>query len=94
LKVGMLNGKKVISSDGNALGEVEDTAINVEDWVVTHLLVKLNKDVCDSLDFECPTLGSITVDLPVAAINVVGEVVLLNKSIKELKMMDEFKPQG
>jgi sporulation protein YlmC with PRC-barrel domain len=89
----MLNGKKVISSDGKVLGEVEDTAISVEDWAVTHLHVSLNKDVCDSLDFDCPTLGSIRVSLPVGTINVVGEVVVLNKSIEELKMMDEFKRQ-
>lgn len=93
MKVGMLNGKKVISSDGIVLGEVENTAISVDNWSVTHLHVDLNKDVCNSLSFDCPTLGSITVSLPVETISVVGEVIVLNKSIEELKSMEEFKPQ-
>jgi sporulation protein YlmC with PRC-barrel domain len=93
MKVGILNGKKVITSDGKKLGEVEDTDINVENWTVTHLHVSLVKDISQALHFDTPVLGSVSVCLPVNTVKVAGEVILLNKSIEELKTMEEFKPQ-
>jgi len=93
MKVGILNGKRVITSDGKVLGEVDDTDINIENWTVTHLHVSLNKEISEALHFESPLLGSVRVCLPISSINVASEVIVLNKSLEELEMMDEFKLQ-
>lgn len=93
MKVGVLNGKKVISSDAQVLGEAEDTDISVDTWTVTHIHVSLTKEISEGFNFEKPFLGSVTVCLPVNTIEAVGEVIVLNKSIKELRGMKEFKIQ-
>ncbi|MDG6222061.1 MAG: PRC-barrel domain-containing protein [Candidatus Bathyarchaeota archaeon] len=93
MKVGCLNGKRVITSQGKFLGEVEDTEISVDGWSVTHLHVSLEKEISEALHFENPFLGSVKVLLPVATVDVVGDVIVLNKTIDELKEMKEFKPQ-
>lgn len=93
MKVGVLNGKRVITSDGQVLGEVEDTEINVEDWTITHVHVSLTKEISDQFHFEKPFLGSVTVCLPVSAIEAVGEVIVLEKTLEDLKEMKECKTQ-
>jgi len=93
MKVGILNGKKVVTSDGRVLGEVEDTEISVEDWTVTHVHVSLVNEVSEQFHFEKPFLGSVTVCLPVNTVEAVGEVIVLAKSLEDLREMKEFKPQ-
>jgi sporulation protein YlmC with PRC-barrel domain len=93
LKVGCLDGKRVVTSHGKFLGEVEDTEISVDEWKVTHLHVNLEKEISEMLHFDNPFLGSVKVLLPVTTVEVVGDVIVLNKSIDELKEMKEFKPQ-
>ena len=51
----------------------------------------LIKDISDKFNFKKPFFGSVTVSLPVANINVVGDVIALNKTIEDLKYMREFK---
>ena len=93
MKVGFLNGKRVITSNGQFLGVVEDTEVSVDEWRVTHLHVSLEKEISGGLHFDHPFLGSVKVQLPVSTVQVVGDVIVLNKSIEELKEMKEFKPQ-
>lgn len=93
LKVGCLDGKRVITSHGKFLGEVEDTEISVDEWSVTHLHVNLEKEISEMLHFDNPFLGSVKVLLPVNTVDVVGDVIVLKKSLDELKEMKEFKPQ-
>ena len=93
MKVGFLNAKRVITSNGQFLGVVEDTEISVDEWKVTHLHVSLDKEISEGLHFDHPFLGAVKVLLPVSTVQVVGDVIVLNKSIEELKEMKEFKPQ-
>lgn len=93
MKVGVLNGKKVITLDGQVLGDVEDTEISVESWAVTNIYVALTKEISDKFKFDKPFLGSVTVYLPIETIATVGEVILLNKDVESLKAMKEFKVQ-
>jgi sporulation protein YlmC with PRC-barrel domain len=93
MKVGNLNGKKVITSEAQVLGEVDGAEIDIDEWQVTGLHVNLTKDIIERFNFKKPLLGSVIVCLPVSTINAVGDVIGLNKTIEELKIMKEFKVQ-
>ncbi len=93
MKVANLNGKKVITSEAQVLGEVEGAEIEIGDWKITHLYISLTKDMTEKLSFKKPLLGSVTVCLPVTTIIAVGDVITLDQTMESLKSMPEFKVQ-
>jgi sporulation protein YlmC with PRC-barrel domain len=91
MKVADLNGKQVITSEAQVLGEVEGVEINIDEWKVTGLHINLHKEIIEKFNFKKPLFGSVIVLLPVATIKAVGDVVALDRTIEELKYMREFK---
>jgi sporulation protein YlmC with PRC-barrel domain len=92
MKVSKLNGKKVITANAYTLGEVTGAHVDSKDWKITHLAVGLTKEATQELGFKKPLLGSITVCLPITLIKALADVITLNKSLQELKNLDECKP--
>ena len=93
MKVTNLNGKQVITSEAQVLGEVEGAEIDIDEWRVTGLYINLAKEIIEKFNFKKPLLGSVIVCLPVTTIKAVGDVIALDKAIEELKYMREFKVQ-
>ena len=93
MKAANLNGKQVITSEAQVLGEIEGIEIDVTTWKVTHLHVSLLKNIIKKFNFKKPLFGSVTVYLPINVVNAIGDVISLNKSIADLKYMSEFKIQ-
>jgi sporulation protein YlmC with PRC-barrel domain len=93
LKVANLNGKQVITSEAQVLGEVAGAEIDLDAWKVTGLDINLTKEIIERFNFKKPLLGSVIVCLPVTTIKAVGAVIALDKTIEELKYMKEFKVQ-
>ena len=86
-----LIGKKVIGANAYMLGEVTGADVDTEKWQVTHLHVSLADEATRELGFRKPFLGSVIVCLPIDLIQAAGDVISLNKSIKELKNVVEPK---
>jgi len=93
LKVANLNGKKVITSEAQVLGEVDGAEVDIGGWKVTGLHVNLTKEIIERFNFKKPLLGSVIVCLPVNTVKAVGDVIALDKTVEELKTMKEFKVQ-
>lgn len=79
-----LIGKKVIGANAYALGEVHGADVDTEKWLVTHLHGGLADEATEELGFKKPFLGSVVVCLPVNLVQAIGDVITLNKSIREL----------
>jgi sporulation protein YlmC with PRC-barrel domain len=84
---------EVITADAFNLGKVDGAEIDTGTWQLTHLVVELTKEGGQELGFRKPLLGSISVCLPVTAVNKIGHVVTLSKSIPELKNLKECKAE-
>jgi sporulation protein YlmC with PRC-barrel domain len=93
MKAANLNGKQVITSEADVLGEIEGVEIDISTWTVSHLHISLLKSNIERFNFKKPLLGSVTVCLPVNVIKAVGDVVALKESIDDLKYLPEFKVQ-
>jgi sporulation protein YlmC with PRC-barrel domain len=93
VKVGNMNGMKVISDDANTLGEVEGAHVDTKTWQITHLDVELTKEATKELNFKKPMFGSLTVCLPISTVKQVGDVITLNKSLLEFKSLKEVKAE-
>jgi len=85
-----LGGKDVIDSEANVIGDVCGIEFDSSDWTVTHVCINLSDKSIEEFGYKKPRFrGKVLVDLPVEIINVVSDVVTLNKSIKELKDLVE-----
>ena len=86
-----LIGKKVIGANAYMLGEVTGADVDAEKWLITHLHVSLTEEATRELGFKKPFLGSVIVCLPINLIQATGDIISLNKSVKELKNVVEPK---
>ena len=93
MKAAKLNGKQVITSNAEVLGEVEGVEIDPSDWSVTHIQISLLKQNIEKFNFKKPLFGSVSVCLPVSFITAISDVVSISQSIEDLKYMREFKIQ-
>ena len=93
MKVGNMNGMKVITADAFTLGEVNGAHADTGTWQITNLDVGLTKEATRELGFKKPMLGSLTLCLPINTVKKVGDVITLNKSLLEFKNLKECKAE-
>lgn len=86
-----LMGKTVVGANAYTLGNVNDAEVDTGKWSVTHLHVNLTGDATRELGFKKPIMGSVTVFVPVSLVQAIGDIITLNKSVKELKDIIEPK---
>lgn len=86
-----LIGKNVIGAKAYMLGEVNGAEVDTEKWQVTHLHVSLTGEATRELGFKKPLMGSLTVYVPVSLVQAAGDIITLNKGVRELK--DVIKPE-
>ena len=81
----ILNGKKVIGTEGYILGEVDGIDIDLNSWQATAFYVNLSDEATAELRFNKPFLRKITVCLPTQLVKAVGEVITLKEPIRNLE---------
>jgi sporulation protein YlmC with PRC-barrel domain len=94
MKFSKLEGMKVFSSDASVVGEVAGADINEKKWEITHLHIALSGDAITKLGHKKPALGflgHITINLPVGYVKTVGDVITLDKALRDLKKLPPSK---
>jgi sporulation protein YlmC with PRC-barrel domain len=84
-----LNGKAVIDSAAQILGEVAGVEIDLSTWKLTHLCINLSDTSIETLGYKKPFIGKIQVDLPVEIVKAVKDVVAIDKSTAEIRSLIE-----
>ena len=80
-----LVGREVYSNDGVFVGEIEDLRLDMTDERVTGLaLGRINREL-----FDDRVEGANGVLLPYRWVRAVGDVVLVNDAVEQLKTADE-----
>ena len=90
VRVGEINGKKVITTDAFNVGKVSGAEMD-DQWKITHVHVDLSKEATDELGFKKPILGHITISLLVNLIQGNEDVITLSKTREELKGIPEYR---
>ena len=93
MKVGNMNGMKVITADAYTLGEIEGAHVDTKTWQLTYFEVSLTKEATRELGFKKPMLGSLNVNLSINAVAQIGDVITINKSLIEFKNLKEYTPE-
>jgi len=89
VSINMLFGKNVVGEDARVIGKSTGAQIDLSTWLVTHIKVKLTEEATRELGYKKPLLGSVEILIPVEFIKAVGDLISVNKNIKELKNIVE-----
>lgn len=81
----LLDGKKVVGSEGYILGEVDGVDIDLNSWKANAIHVSLSDEATAEFKLEKSFLSKITVCLPTKLVKAVGEVITLKEPIRKLE---------
>ena len=85
----ILDGKKVIGSEGYILGEVDGVDIDLNSWQANAFYVNLSDEATSELRLRKPFLSKITVCLPIQLVKAVGEFITLKDPIRNLEDIEK-----
>ncbi len=85
----LLEGLKVVGTEGYILGEISDIEINPRNWQADAFCVNLSSDATAELGFKKPFLRKITVCLPTRLIGSIGDVITLKEPVRNLKDIED-----
>ena len=85
----LLDGKKVIGSEGYVLGQVDGIDIDINTWKASAFYISLSDEAIKELGLEKHFLSKITVCLPTILVKAVGEVITLKVPIRNLENIAE-----
>jgi sporulation protein YlmC with PRC-barrel domain len=80
-----LRGRTVIASDGLAVGQVAALFLDSDGWMVESLVVTLRRDVADRLGVSRNVFRPGTLEIPVAAVQSVGDAIVLSVGVDALR---------
>jgi len=89
VSINVLFGKDVVGEDARVVGKSTGAQIDLSQWLITHIKVKLTEEAMRELGYKKPLLGSLEVLLPVGSIKAVGDIISVSKNIKELRSIVE-----
>ncbi len=83
--------KSVLTSDAYDIGTVNDFQVTIEDWKVSMIGVTLNAQFKKDLGIKKLALTGITLCMPIAHVDKVGDVVTLRIDFDHLMDLPECK---
>ena len=89
----VLNGKKVVGSEGYILGEFDGLFFDLTTWKASAFYISLGNEATDDLEFKKPFLSKIVIRLPTQLIQVVGDIITLAEPLRNLKDIAEKENQ-
>jgi sporulation protein YlmC with PRC-barrel domain len=84
-----LKGKKVMGAKGYIVGEVEALDLKPSNWQVTGLQVSLTRDAAAELGLNKTFLRKAVIAIPTKIVSSVGNMIILNKEIQDLKALEK-----
>jgi sporulation protein YlmC with PRC-barrel domain len=82
-----VKGKTVMGAKGHTVGEVEAIDLEPNSWHVTGLQVRLTKDAATELGLNKTFLSKAIISIPTKIISSVGNMIILNERIHDLKAL-------
>jgi sporulation protein YlmC with PRC-barrel domain len=87
-----IRGRKIVSSDGRQIGEVDSLFLESDGWRVESLHVKLHKSVAEELGASRSLLHAGALEVPVGIVQSVGDSVVLSVPVHELRKVLQSQP--
>jgi sporulation protein YlmC with PRC-barrel domain len=80
-----LDGRIVIAVGAKQVGTVSGIEIEPTSWEITHLRVELTEQSVSTFGYNRPLVGKVEALIPTSAVQTVGDIIVLDKTVEELK---------
>jgi sporulation protein YlmC with PRC-barrel domain len=80
-----LRGRPVITADGQVLGEIKRLFLDTDRLNVTSLMVEMRSGSADQLGASRSIFHAAEVEIPIGAVQSIGETVVLSVRLDELR---------
>ncbi|MFO8110255.1 MAG: PRC-barrel domain-containing protein [Thermoplasmata archaeon] len=77
-------GMNISGSQGREVGKVKDILLDTDTWGIPSLLVKVNKDIMETLDVDKPLLSKTKLSISMTYVTDIGDMVMLDTSAEEM----------
>ena len=84
-----IQGRTVISADGQVVGTVASLMINDAQWRIESIIIELRKEIADRIGADHGIFHRAVLELPVSSIQSVGDAVVLELDVDELRGLRE-----
>jgi sporulation protein YlmC with PRC-barrel domain len=86
VRADFLEGRTVVDSEANILGEINGIEIDLKTWTVTSIWIELDDDSIITLGLKKPRFrGKVEITIPINAVNAVSDIVTLHRNHNEIK---------
>ena len=90
--VSSLRGMKINCTEGRDVGKVNDILVDVDNWASPSLLVKLNKDILETLDLKGSMLSKTELAISMEHVGEISDRIMLDKSADAIGDIIEKEP--
>ncbi len=90
--ISSLKGMKINCTEGRDVGHVKDILVDVENWTSPSLLVKLNKDILETLDLKSSILSKNELAISMEHVERIRDRIMLDKSADEIGDIIDKEP--
>lgn len=80
-----LQGRTVITADGQAIGKITTLFIDVVAWRIESICVELRKEIADRIGTKRTLFRPGEIEVPVQLVQSVGDAVILSVDLDELR---------
>jgi sporulation protein YlmC with PRC-barrel domain len=79
-----VEGAKVITQAGREIGIVMGLDVDIDDFQISTMEIKLRREVLELLNMKVPMMGTQTIHLDVSHVSAIGDSVVLARTVEEL----------
>jgi len=79
-----LKGRTILGKGGREIGELSGILIDVDDWRVASIEIKVHKDVLEAMGMKRPVFGTQTIAVPISQISRTSDAILLEAELSEV----------
>ncbi len=83
-----VEGMKVFAQAGREIGVVMGLDVDLSDFTIRTMEIKLRREILESLKMKVPLMGTQTIHLPVEHVEAIGDTVVLSTTVEELSALD------
>ena len=79
-----LQGRTILDKGGREIGELAEIEIDVDDWRVTSIEIRVHKDVLEDMGMKRPVFGTKNIKVPISQISRTSDAILLEAELSEV----------
>ncbi|MFO8070504.1 MAG: PRC-barrel domain-containing protein [Polyangia bacterium] len=84
-----LKGRMIMDKGGHEIGVLAGIDLNVDNWRVTDIEIKVNKGVLKAMGIKRPVFGTQAITVPISQISRTSDAILLEAELSKIQFSNK-----